>query len=105
MCKYKFFVNPEYGLTICMDSQTKLYGIIDSQNNIVVPFKYEWIGPFSFGVCRLYANMLWGYYFTQTKKLLEPQFKMAYDFDYEFSSIETINDETLVIGLDGITFI
>jgi hypothetical protein len=49
--------------------------------------------------------MLWGYYFTQTKKLLEPQFKMAYDFDYEFSSVETINDETLVIGLDGITFI
>jgi hypothetical protein len=62
------------GLAYAKDEETKLYGYIDTNGNLVIPYKFNYGEDFSEdGIALVYTDVGGGYIDTEEKWILNPQ--------------------------------
>lgn len=69
------------GLIVLDDPNTGLYGAVDINNNIHVPFNFEMLYPLHEGMMLMKKNGLWGFADSAGNTIIEPQFESATPFN------------------------
>lgn len=63
-------------------TEEELWGLIDLDNNIIIPLEYEHVGRCVEGICTITKNKKWGFFDVEKGKIvIEPAYEWANNFE------------------------
>lgn len=77
---YKFFGDNGLAIVSSLIGDNVLYGAINMQNEIVIPFQYELLYPFIEGLSAVQQNGKWGYINTSNEMVIPAQYQKTSGF-------------------------
>ena len=86
-----------------------LYGFINKNGQIVIPFKYTNVGVFHGGLAKVELNGLWGYVNNKGEEVISITYKKADDFSEGLAVVSNGNNNQIIdvngnVIKDGITY-
>jgi hypothetical protein len=77
------------------------YGLIDTMNNVVLPFNYERLGEYSCGLSAFREKERWGYIDIKGIVIIFPKYKMAENFSCGKASVTDDKNNEFYIDIKG----
>ena len=97
----EYVIFGDTGAAILKNADSNLWGAIDKAGKTVIPFEYDQLWPYSFGLSAFEKDGKWGYLDEQGKVAIPAQFSIAGFFSEDGYAVVSKGNEAYLIDYNG----